>query len=202
MSSVTTTDSQAQATQNTAEHDTIAALYARMATLPPQTQMFMQGCPPALEHKRHRINSRDLVMRNLLALSAGAQKTLCFSLTSQSGDRNRLMHLMFDKFKLMDYAEGRLEKRYPSAETLRLLTDRLAGVEEVRRIEIPERPAIYLFAVQRRERAPSWPSGSGETPSRAKMIPRSRSTGRGPPRSPRRWTRSARRCPQRSPMDA
>ena len=48
MTSIMATDNQAQTKQNTSEHDTMAALYARMATLPPQTQMFMQGCPPAM----------------------------------------------------------------------------------------------------------------------------------------------------------
>jgi hypothetical protein len=32
----------------------------------------MHGCPPELDAKRDRINCRELVMRNLLALSAGS----------------------------------------------------------------------------------------------------------------------------------
>ena len=48
----------------------MASLYEQMASLPPQLQMFMRGCPRELEDKRHRINRRELVMRNLLALSS------------------------------------------------------------------------------------------------------------------------------------
>jgi hypothetical protein len=55
-------------------------LYEQMASLPPQLQMFMRGCPEELEDKRHRINCRELVMRNLLALSAGVRRTVCWNL--------------------------------------------------------------------------------------------------------------------------
>lgn len=34
------------------------------------------------------------------------------------------------------------------------MAEKLAGVEHVQRIELPEHPGIYLFEVQRREREP------------------------------------------------
>jgi hypothetical protein len=58
--------------QRSPEQAAMARLYQDMASLPPQLQMFMRGCPPELEAKRHRINCREVVMRNLLALSAGS----------------------------------------------------------------------------------------------------------------------------------
>jgi hypothetical protein len=132
----------------------MAELYARMETLPPQTQMFMEGCPAQWDDLRHRINCRDLVMRNVLAFSAGVQKTVCWDLANESSDRYRLLHLQFDKFKLMEYEGGVVSHRYPAAETLRRVTSLLAGVQQVRRLDIPERPTLYLFEVQRRERSP------------------------------------------------
>src|SRR5258705_595681 len=45
----------------------IAELYQRINTLAPETQMFMLGCKPELEARYDRIQSRGLVMRNLLA---------------------------------------------------------------------------------------------------------------------------------------
>ena len=140
----------AQATQR----DAIAELYDQMATLPPQTQMFMDGCPPDLEQKRHRINCREVVSRCLLALSAGVSKVLCWNLANEKVDRANLMHLLFDKHKLFDYERGVFLQPYPAAETFRRMTDALAGVERVQRIELPDHPAIYLFEAQRRERSP------------------------------------------------
>ena len=67
------------APQQTPEQAAMARLYQDMTSLPPQLQMFMRGCPPELEAKRHRINCRELVMRNLLALSVGVRRTVCWN---------------------------------------------------------------------------------------------------------------------------
>jgi hypothetical protein len=143
-------DTQAQATQREA----VAELYEQMATLPPQAQMFMEGCSPELEQKRHRINCRELVTRSILALSADVQKILCWNLANEKVDRDNLMHLMFDKYKLVDYERGVFKQAYPAAETFRRMMHALVDVERVQRIEIPERPSIYLFEIQRRALSP------------------------------------------------
>ncbi|MBO0795809.1 MAG: hypothetical protein J2P36_33375, partial [Ktedonobacteraceae bacterium] len=140
----------AQATQS----EMVATLYQQMADLPAQAQMFMEGCPPELEQKRHRINCRELVTRSLLALSEGVQKMLCWNLANEKVDRYNLMHLLFDKHKFLDYEKGVFKEPYPAAGTFRRMVHMLAGIEQVQRIEIPERPAIYLFEVRRRERGP------------------------------------------------
>jgi hypothetical protein len=143
-------DSQAQAAQSEA----IAELYEQMATLPPQAEMFMEGCSHELEEKRHRINCRELVTRCFLALSGGVQKMLCWNLANEKVDRANLMHLLFDKHKLFEYEHGVFKQPYPAAETFSRMTDALVGIEHVQRIELPEHPGIYLFEVQRRERGP------------------------------------------------
>jgi hypothetical protein len=135
----------------------IAGLYERMADLPPQLQMFLRGCPQELEDKRDRINRRELVVRNLLALSAGVRRTLCWNLAPDVPDYQdplSAMDLLFGKFALLDYQGGELGRRHPPAETFALLADRLAGVEEVTRVEVPGRPDLLLFQVRRRGRGP------------------------------------------------
>ena len=136
----------------------MASLYEQMASLPPQLRMFMRGCPPELEDKRHRINCRELVMRNLLALSAGVRRTVCWNLAPDiPGYENPLsiMDLLFGKLALIGLRRhGELRHRYPSAERFALLADRLAGVERVTRLEVPERPNLFLFDVRRHRRGP------------------------------------------------
>jgi hypothetical protein len=132
-------------------------LYEQMASLPPQLQMFMRGCPPELEEKRHRINCRELVMRNLLALAAGIRRTVCWNLAPEiAGYQNPLsiMDLLFGKLALLDYEGTELRRRYPAAETFALLADQLTGVEDVSRIEVPRRPELFLFEVLRAGREP------------------------------------------------
>ncbi|MGA3023767.1 MAG: hypothetical protein ABSF98_03245 [Bryobacteraceae bacterium] len=137
----------------------VAALYAKMSTLAKQTQMFMEGCPAELQRKLERLQARDLVMRNLLALSAGVRKTMYWDLWHDTsgtspGRRDDMMHLMYAKCKLLEREGGALTKRYPLADAFERMAKELAGVESVERIEVPDRPSIYLFEVRRAQRAP------------------------------------------------
>jgi hypothetical protein len=172
----------------------MASLYERMPSLPPQLQMFMRGCPPELEAKRHRINCREIVMRNLLALASGVRRTICWNLAPEiPGYENHLsvMDLLFGKLALLDYEGTELSRRHPAADTFALVAGRLTDVDSVVRIEVPGRPSLYLFEVRRRGLGPLlvvWDqrdSFSGED------DPPWRSTGRGrrPGRPPS--TRSA-----------
>jgi hypothetical protein len=145
------------ASRPTPEQAAMAGLYERMDSLPPQLQMFMRGCPEELEAKRHRINCREIVMRNLLALACGVRRTVCWNLAPEiPGYENHLsvMDLLFGKFALMGYEGAELSRRHPAADTFALLAGQLAGVERVVRIELPGRPGLYLFEVRRGGRGP------------------------------------------------
>jgi hypothetical protein len=127
-------------------------LYARMSELPPTLQMFMTGCPPELEDERHRINARDLVVRNLLALSCGLRRTVCWQLgpdTPEPVDPLELLQLMFSKFALLAYDGETIGVRHPCADAFAELAARLDGAESVHRVELPDRPDTYLFEVIR-----------------------------------------------------
>jgi hypothetical protein len=147
----------AVAPQRSPEEIAMQRLYERMASLPPQLQMFMRGCPPDLEEKRHRINCRELVMRNLLTLSAGVRRTVCWNLAPEiAGYQNPLsiMDLLFGKLALLDYEGTELRRRYPSAETFALLAGQLADVESVNRVTVPTQPELVLFEVRLAGREP------------------------------------------------
>jgi len=147
----------ATAPQRTPEEAAMASLYGRMASLPPQLQMFMRGCPQELEAKRHRINCREIVARNLLALSAGVRRTTCWNLAPDVPNYANplsIMDLLFGKFTLLDYQGTELRHRHPSAETFALLAGQLAGAERVTRVEVPARPSLWVFEVRRRGRGP------------------------------------------------
>jgi hypothetical protein len=145
------------AAQRTPEQAAMASLYERMPSLPPQLQMFMRGCPPGLEARRHRINCREIVMRNLLALASGVRRTICWNLASEiPGYENHLsvMDLLFGKLALLDYEGTGLSRRHPAADTFALVAGRLTDVDSVVRVEVPGRPGLYLFEVRRRGRGP------------------------------------------------
>jgi hypothetical protein len=105
----------------------VAELYRNMNQLPPQTQMFMQGCAPQLQAKFERIQARDLVMRNVLALSAGVQKTLYWSLHVDTPNRDDVMNLMYGKTAVVGYEGGELKKRYPIADVYQRMAKSAGG---------------------------------------------------------------------------
>jgi hypothetical protein len=132
----------------------VAGLYAQADSLAPQTRMFMQNAPEELERKFRRLQCRDLVMRNVLALSAGVRRTLYWDLTHDTSGRDDVMTLMFGKQKLVELANGVVTKRYPAADAFRRMAAALDGVETVRRVEVAGRPSIFLFEAARRGRGP------------------------------------------------
>lgn len=130
----------------------VAELYDRMDQLSPQTQMFMQGCSPELQAKLERMQARDLVIRNVLALSAGVQRILYWALRTDTPDRHDVMNLMYGKMALLGYEDGVLRERSPLAHAYRQMAYQLAGVESVTGVDVPGHPSIFLFQVSRRGR--------------------------------------------------
>lgn len=139
------------------EHKLMADLYARVAKLPPELRMFVPDAPVEDEERRHRWNSRDIVVRNLLAFANGVEFTMCWNLGPEvpnAPTTYSVMSFMFDKFKLMDYRDGVLSQRYPSGDALRLTAGILRGADKVRQHEVPGRPDLFVFEIERPDRPP------------------------------------------------
>jgi hypothetical protein len=165
----------AQAGQDSPERRAMTALYANMTELPPRLQMFMDGCPPELEAKRHRINSRQLVARTVLAVACGLRRLAYWNLAPEIPgwhDPYQMMHLLFGKLPLLEYQGAVLNHRRPAADTYARLSERMVGVTSVRRISLPEAPSIYAFDIERGRASPllivwdqrDWFDGEDEPP--------------------------------------
>lgn len=115
----------------------------------------MAGCPPELEQRRHRINCREIVSRNLFVLSTGVRRTVCWHLAREIPnyeDPFTMMELLQGKLLLLDYDGGRLRRRYPAGSTFPLLAAHLDGAESVNRVQLDGQPRIRAFTVERPER--------------------------------------------------
>ncbi|MFD2420907.1 hypothetical protein [Amycolatopsis pigmentata] len=155
--SQSTSELQERAKQDTPERRAMAKLYERMPGLPPRLRMFMENCPDDLEAKRHRIAARQLVMRTLLAMSAGVRRSAFWSLAPEvpgPADPLQMMHLLVGKLSLLGYQDEALTVRYPAADTFALLAAELAGAETVRRLDAVEPSTVYAFRVDRTDREP------------------------------------------------
>jgi hypothetical protein len=129
----------------------IAKLYDKMSSLAPQTQMFMQGCPPELESKYLRIQSRTLVMQNVCALAAGVKRSLYWTYSPATNERDDIMGLMFSKFSLSQ-GIGKETKFTITADAFQRMTTALAGVKRVKQVTLPEHPSVFLYTVDRGSR--------------------------------------------------
>lgn len=130
-------------------------LYSKLAELPPELQMFMRGCPPTLEARRHRLACREMVTRNLLAFASGVTRTVYWNLAPEVPnyrDPYNLMGFLSDKLALMDFDGAVLKKREPAAEAFRRLASALEGATGASRLEA--RPGVVSIAVDRGARGP------------------------------------------------
>ncbi len=162
----------AGANQETPERRAMRALYAVMPDLPAPLQMFMAGCPPELDERRDRINCRQIVTRNILAMSAGVRRTVCWLLAPEVAnyeDPFTMMELMHGKLPLLAFEGDRISRCRPAAETFRLLASLVDGADSVTRVMIDgSPPGINSFRIDRPGREPSvvlWQDGdafSGE----------------------------------------
>jgi hypothetical protein len=147
-----------RAQSETPDRQAMRALYAKMAELPPTLQMFMQGSPPGLEAKRHRIACREIVTRTLLAMASGVELTLAWNLAPEvPNHRDPLnpMGFVSDKLALMSFQHDELSKREPAAETFARFAGLMEGATAVRRIDTElgivaieverERGSLYVF---------------------------------------------------------
>ena len=132
----------------------VGALYDAPETLPPQTRMFLQDCPPEDEQALQRLQCEDLVIRNVFALSAGLRRTMYWDLWHANGPRDDLMTLMFGKHRLMDRTGDVFTPREPLAGAFRQMAARLAGVTRVRRLPVPARPGLFLYEASGADRGP------------------------------------------------
>jgi hypothetical protein len=137
----------------------VADLYKTMSTLAPETQMFMQGCPPELDTRYQRIQARGIVVRNLFALSAGVQKTIYWYLPADpiEGDaRFNVMTLMYGKIGLVAHTSQGFRDQRLGGDVFQRMAAALDGVERVTRVEIAAKPSVVLFRVDRGTKAPAW----------------------------------------------
>ena len=125
----------------------IAGIYKKRGTLSPQTEMFMMGCDSALNEKYYRMQSREIIMRNILALSSGVKSTMYWDLWHNTSDTFDIMTLMYGKNKLMEMDNQKLISFYPQAKTFAILNQYLDGFTEIERTEPENTPRLFLFKV-------------------------------------------------------
>ncbi|MGD9633444.1 MAG: hypothetical protein AB7G28_09580 [Pirellulales bacterium] len=129
-------------------------LYEQMDQLAPETQMFLAGCSPELEAKMLRLEAREIAIRNVLALSAGVERTAYWQLIQLTLPRDNIMQLMYGKIGLYSFEGGVPTRREPIAGAFQRTARALKGVRQAKRIELPDHPDVYAFQLDRGTESP------------------------------------------------
>ena len=129
-----------------------AQAMAAARDLPVETRMFLASATPEARARLLSLQADDLVIRNLLALNSGVQKTAFFELAR---DTTAPTDLMFGSFKLFDETDGVLGSPLPLAAPFARLAKLLGGVSAVDRVP-DARPDVFIFRLTRRHAPPAW----------------------------------------------
>ena len=139
-----------------ASPDSVRALRARDADLPSETRMFLEPGDGELAAKLLRLQSEDMVVRNLIALASGIQRTAFFQLAQdKGGDPDSPNVVLYGRMALLARdTSGAPTIERPLAERFRRLSTALRGMHKATRITIAGQADVYAFEVARHDRPP------------------------------------------------
>jgi hypothetical protein len=117
--------------------------------------MFLPGADAELAAQLLRLQSQDLVVRNLLALASGVTRTAFFDLWHDAADDDAPNTILYGALRLLEHdGAGALRRELPLARPFQRLATALAGATLARRIPLDADAEIYAFRVERKERGP------------------------------------------------
>ena len=135
-----------------ASPDSVRALRARDADLPAETRMFLHPEDPALARKMLRLQSADLVVRNLLALDSGIERTAFFQLAQDKGDPDAPNTILYGRMALLGRGANGALAPLPLAERFQRLASAIGDVTSISRLTVADQPDVYAYRVTRRNR--------------------------------------------------
>jgi hypothetical protein len=130
----------------TPDRTAMRLLYDRLDEWPDTVRMFLEDPPTRLLNLRERIACRQVVTRNVLALSVGVPLTLCWNLAPEIGgyrDRLNMLGFLSGTFALMDYTDGRIAVEHSRAAALRRTAMWLTGATGATQLKAPDGLNVY-----------------------------------------------------------
>ncbi len=138
-----------------ASAENVRRLRSNAARLPAETRMFLPGAAAEMAARLLRLQSEDLVVRNLLALASGVTRTAFFDLWHDAADGDAPNTVLWGAFRLLEHdGAGALRRELPLSRPFQRLATALAGATLARRISVEADAEIYSFRVEREERGP------------------------------------------------
>jgi len=116
---------------------------------PEKYRLFAMDIPEELEHKRDRIQAREMTQRTMLGLSSGVRMMFWWKLFGNQGQvkGHRVIHPVFGKLSLL--APGSQTFK-PSARPFQFLVSQLSDVKQVSR-KATDKKDIFLFELEKKD---------------------------------------------------
>ncbi|MFC4873906.1 beta-galactosidase [Negadavirga shengliensis] len=145
--------SAAYASQDTAAYyqvqEKIKAFYERKDELAPETRLFLEESDSDYGKLYEKFQAADLVIRNILALEAGVQKTFFWDFWHDTENKYDLMTIMYGKNKMADYENGEFKNYRSLAGVMKGFAHKMEGFQHISQIEISENEDILSFLVEK-----------------------------------------------------
>jgi hypothetical protein len=135
--------------------DAVRKLRGEGSALPIEARMFLDPDDDRAGNALVRLQTEDLVVRNLLALSASVERTAFFEVRRDTLDPDAPNAVLFGPTALFDGDGGGLGKPMPLTFAFKRLADALAGARRVTRIAVAGHDDAYVFRIDRGGSSPA-----------------------------------------------
>lgn len=145
--------SDAYSNQDTASYyqvqDRIRAFYEQQEELAPETRIFLAESDTDFGQLYEGLQAADLIIRNMLALAAGVEKTFYWDFWHDTENKYDLMTIMYGKNKMADYKNGAFEDYRPLAEVMKNFARKMEGFQQIKQIELAENKDLFSYRIEK-----------------------------------------------------
>ena len=145
--------SAAYSNQDTAAYyqvqDRIRAFYEQKEELAPETRIFLEESDAEFGQLYEKLQAADLIIRNMLALAAGVQKTFYWDFWHDTENKYDLMTIMYGKNKIADYKNGAFKNYRPLAGVMKNFAQKMEGFQQIKQIELAENKDLFSYRIEK-----------------------------------------------------
>lgn len=134
--------------------EAVPKLRQSLDTLPPEGRMFLDTPDSPAGRQLLRVQTEDLVIRNVLALSAGVERVAWFDVWHDTRDPDASHDIINSPTGLFERDAGGLGKATPLGEAFGRVAHALGQARSVTRIDVAGEDDVQAYRVDRRGAAP------------------------------------------------
>ena len=137
-----------------ANAEAVRALRARAATLPAEMRLFLAPADSAEGRRLFELQAGDLVIRNILAMAAGVERTALFDVWHDVSNADAPHNIVTGPTSLFERGPTGLTRAQPLADVFKRIASFLGQATRVRRVAERAGSDVYAYRVDRTSGTP------------------------------------------------